>query len=79
MITTLTLIVAVAALIVAYLALRRASALEQHLERSNSSLLELRSALSETQAQLGGRVTDLRLEMRQRAGEIAFTAQHDDR
>jgi hybrid cluster-associated redox disulfide protein len=67
------LIVAVVALVGAYLATRRSGALEQQLARVSRSLDELRLELREEQDKSEGQLRDLRMEMRRRAGELSFT------
>ena len=67
------LIVAVVALVVAYLAVHRSGALEQLLARVSRSLDELRLELREEQEKSQGQLLDLRMEMRRRAGELAFS------
>jgi hybrid cluster-associated redox disulfide protein len=67
------LIVAVLALIVAFFAFRRAGALAERAERAASSVVELRSALNETNDKLDSALTDLRFEQRRQAGETIFT------
>ncbi len=70
--TTAALIVALVALLAAFLAIRRASGLQERLERANSAVFELRSALNETQEQVRQQVAELRLNLRQQAGEAIF-------
>ena len=69
---TMALIVAVVALTVAYLALRRSGALAQQLSSAQSSLFSLRAELSETREQLEASLTDLRVEAKRRSGELKF-------
>ena len=69
---TVALIVAIAALVVAYLALRRSSALAGQLSRAQSSLFNLRGELNEAREELEGSLTDLRVETKRRAGELKF-------
>jgi hybrid cluster-associated redox disulfide protein len=65
-------IVAAVALIVALLTLRRAGTLAERVDRATSSVLELRSALNETNGKLDSALTDLRFEQRRQAGETIF-------
>ena len=67
------LIAAVLALIVAFFAIRRAGALAERAARAASSVVELRSALNETNAKLDAALTDLRFEQRRQSGETIFT------
>jgi hybrid cluster-associated redox disulfide protein len=67
------LIAAVLALIVAFFAIRRAGALAERADRAANSVLELRSALNETNDKLDSALTDLRFEQRRQAGETIFT------
>ena len=67
------LIAAVLALIVAFFAIRRAGALAERVDRTAGSVLELRSALNESNDKLDAALTDLRFEQRRQAGETIFT------
>jgi hybrid cluster-associated redox disulfide protein len=67
------LIAAVLALVVAFFAIRRAGALAERADRAANSVLELRSALIETNDKLDSALTDLRFEQRRRSGETIFT------
>jgi hybrid cluster-associated redox disulfide protein len=71
-IQVIALIFAVIALIVAYLAVRRAGALDQQLSRTSSSLHDLRGELGETRQKLEGQLFDLRLALRRQTGELKF-------
>lgn len=71
--TTIALIVAGVALIVAYLAFRRAGAIEKHLVATNNTLEELKTQIMHTAAETREELAGLRLEMRQRAGEPGFS------
>jgi hybrid cluster-associated redox disulfide protein len=66
------LVVAVAAIAIAYLAIRRAGALDLRLARLNDDLITLRSRLDESQAKLSSQIVDLRLVQRRQAGELKF-------
>jgi hybrid cluster-associated redox disulfide protein len=66
------LIIAAVALIVAFLAIRRASTLQERLNQATSAIYELRGALNETNERLGAKLTDLRLDLRRRSGEAIF-------
>ena len=70
---TIALIAAVLALIVAFFAMRRAGALAERADRAANSVLELRSALNETNEKLDSALTDLRFEQRRQTGETIFT------
>ena len=70
---TIALIAALLALIVAFFAMRRAGALAGRADRAANSVLELRSALNETNDKLDSALTDLRFEQRRQAGETIFT------
>jgi hybrid cluster-associated redox disulfide protein len=69
------LIIAVMALIVAYLAVRRTGALDQQLSRTSSSLSDLRAELSENCQKLEDQLFDLRLALRRQAGDLRFEPQ----
>lgn len=64
--------VALVALLIAFFALRRAGSLQERLDRADNALYELRSALKETNAQLDGKINDLKLSLRRHAGEVIF-------
>lgn len=70
---TAALIVAVLALIVAYLAVRRVSGLDQRLSEANNRWLELRSELGETTKKLEAKLLDVRLAQQRQVGERLFT------
>lgn len=70
--TTVALAVALVALLIAFFALRRAGSLQERLDRADSALYELRSALKETNAQLDEKLNDLKLSLRRQAGEVIF-------
>ena len=70
--TTAAIIIAGAALIAAYLAIRQAGAVDRRLTEISSSLAELRSALNASREQADEAAAGLRLELRRRAGELAF-------
>ena len=71
--TIAALLIAVFSLVVAYLAFRRTGALESRLSDANSRLAELRSELGKDQEGLKEELVELRLLMRQRAGEPSFS------
>jgi hybrid cluster-associated redox disulfide protein len=71
--TTIALIVAILALLVAALAFRRANSLQDRLDRATSTLLELRSSLDATNEEVRGKLAEVKLGMRQQAGEAIFT------
>jgi hybrid cluster-associated redox disulfide protein len=66
------LVTAVVALVVAYLAVRRAGALDLRLSRISDNLSRLRSEVTESQAQLGAQLADLRLMQRRQANDLRF-------
>lgn len=70
--TTIALIVAGLSVIIAYLAFRRADAVEKRLADTNNKLLELGSQMTQAAAETREGLAGLRLEMRQRAGEPGF-------
>jgi hybrid cluster-associated redox disulfide protein len=67
------LIVAVVALVMAFLGMRRASTLQERLDRAMSAVFEMRSALNETNQKLDTKLFDLRLDLRRQGGETIFT------
>lgn len=67
------LVVAAAALVAAFLAMRRAGALQERLDRAMKAIFELRGALEQTGEKFDSQVSDLRLELRRRNGETIFT------
>jgi len=69
---TAALILAIVALLIAYLAVRRAGALDERLSRANSNYMELRAELSETRAKLDARLVDLRVDLQRQAGKLRF-------
>jgi hybrid cluster-associated redox disulfide protein len=66
------LAVAIVALLVAFLAVRRAGSLEERLIDASSSLKELRGALNETNGKLAVKLNDLQLGLRRQTGETIF-------
>ena len=71
--TTLALIIAALAVIVAFFALRRVGTLAERIDRTAGSIAELRSALNDTNEKLNTQLTDMRLEQRRQAGETIFS------
>jgi hybrid cluster-associated redox disulfide protein len=71
--TTLALIVALVAVLVAALAFRRVSSLQERLDRTTSSIYELRGALAEADERLDEKLSEVRLNLRQQSGEVIFT------
>jgi hybrid cluster-associated redox disulfide protein len=71
--TTLALIVAIVAVLVAALAFRRVSSLQERLDRTTSSIYELRGALAEANERLDEKLSEVRLNLRQQSGEVIFT------
>lgn len=67
------LIVASVALIVAYLAVRQISALQERLGQTAGVVAELRTALNETTGKLNEQLSDQRLAARQQSGETIFS------
>jgi len=66
------LIVAALALLVAYISIRRAGALEQRLSRLESSLYSLKGEILEQREALDQQLLDLRLAMRRQVGDLKF-------
>ncbi len=66
------LIVAVLALVGAFLATRRAAALQEKLDRTTSQLHELRSATGATIEELQGKLNDVSLQVRRQSGQPIF-------
>lgn len=64
--------VAVVALVAAYVAVRRAGALDDRISRLSDSVFSLRSEFAESQEKLGAQVADLRLAQRRQSGELKF-------
>ena len=71
--TTLALVIAALAVIVAFFALRRVGTLAERIDRTAGSIAELRSALNDTNEKLNTQLTDMRLEQRRQAGETIFS------
>ncbi len=67
------LILAVLAVGVAYLAVRRAGALDQRLSRLESSLYSLKSDIMDQREALDEQFMELRLEMQRQRGGVQFT------
>jgi hybrid cluster-associated redox disulfide protein len=67
------LIVAAVALVIAFLAMRRASTLQERLDRAMSAIFEMRSTLEQTNEKLDAKLSDLRLDLRRQSGETLFT------
>jgi hybrid cluster-associated redox disulfide protein len=67
------LLIAVLALAVAYVALRRMGALESRLAETGNRLSELGAQLTAHQAEAHEELVELRLHMRQQAGELSFS------
>lgn len=70
--TIAALIIAVVALLAAFLAVRRASSLQEQLDNVNRTTFELRGALNELDERLGQELKVLRLSLRQQSGETIF-------
>ena len=68
----ISLIVAGLAVAVAYIAVRRAGALDQRVSDLASSVYDLRGEVSETREKLEEEMLDLRLALRRQAGELKF-------
>lgn len=68
-----TLIVALAALVLVWLTNRRLTSLEARLARDSSRLYEIRSAISELNERLDRETADIRFDIRRRSGEIHFS------
>ena len=69
---TAAFILAVLALLGAFLAFRRAGALQDRLDRTNGQVVELRSAIAASNAEIERRLNEVRLEQRRLAGEAIF-------
>ncbi len=69
---TAALIIAILALLVAFLAFQRVRGLQERLERTTSQLFELRNTVSATSEALESRLTDVRLGLRRQSGETIF-------
>jgi len=67
------LLVAVLSLAVAYLAFRRADAAERRLTETYNTLHKLMAQMAQAAEETREGLASLRLEMRQRAGELAFS------
>lgn len=72
--TTLALVVAVAAIAIAVLAWQRALALNQELSALGEDLRGVRAGLTETRSTLQAKVDDLSREARRQSGDLKFTA-----
>jgi hybrid cluster-associated redox disulfide protein len=72
-IEVIALVVAVVALLTAYLTMRRTGALDQRLTGASNDLAQLRAELNETRGKLEGKLADFRLELRRQIGELKFT------
>jgi hybrid cluster-associated redox disulfide protein len=66
------IIVAALALLVAFVTMRRAAALDQRLGRLENSLYSLKGELADEREKLDERLLDLRLEMGRQAGTLKF-------
>ena len=66
------LIVAVLALLGAFLATRRVATLQERVDRTTSELRELRTASSEALGELQSKLNDLQLQARRQAGQQIF-------
>ncbi len=66
-------IIASVALIVAYLAVRQISALQERLDQTAGIVAELRTALNETTGKLNEQLSGQRLAARQQSGETVFS------
>lgn len=66
------LIVAIAALLGAFLTARRVATLQERLDRTTSQLAELRTSTSETIGELQDKVNELRLQVRRQSGQPIF-------
>jgi hybrid cluster-associated redox disulfide protein len=66
------LVAAIAALAVAYLALRRVAATEQRLNETQAELARVKADGSETRARLEARLQEVSLEMRRQDGALKF-------
>lgn len=71
--TTIALLVGALSLIIAYLAFRRADAVEKRLAETNNKLGEIVAQMAQADGETREGLAGLRLEMRQRAGEPGFS------
>jgi hybrid cluster-associated redox disulfide protein len=71
--TTIALLVGALSLIIAYLAFRRADAVEKRLAETNNKLGEIVAQMAQAAGETREGLAGLRLEMRQRAGEPGFS------
>ncbi len=71
--TTLALIVALVAVLVAALAFRRVSSLQERLDRTTSSIYELRGTLAEANERLDEKLGEVKLNLRRQSGEVIFS------
>ena len=71
--TTIALLVGALSLIIAYLAFRRADAVEKRLAETNNKLGEIVAQMAQAASGTREGLAGLRLEMRQRAGEPGFS------
>ncbi len=70
--TTVAIIIAAVALIVAYLAVRQVGAVDRRLAEIGAALQELRSTVNAAGAKSDEKLTEMRLELRRKAGEAIF-------
>jgi hybrid cluster-associated redox disulfide protein len=73
MTSTIALLVGALSLIIAYLAFRRADAVEKRLAETNNKLGEIVAQMAQAAGETREGLAGLRLEMRQRAGEPGFS------
>lgn len=71
---TAALIVAILALLGAFLAFRRVGGLQERLERTTGQVHELKSALAAANEERDHKLNELRLELKRQAGEPIFDA-----
>jgi hybrid cluster-associated redox disulfide protein len=71
--TTIALLIGALSLIVAYLAFRRVDAVEKRLADTHNRLGELSAQLAQAANETREELAGLRLEMRERAGELSFS------
>lgn len=70
--TIAALIVAICALLIALLAMKRAGTLAERLDHAMSSLVELRGTLTAANEQMAEKLTELKLAARRQSGEALF-------
>ena len=70
--TVAALILAILAVLLAFVAFKRAGSMEARLDRVTNNLYELRAALNEANEKLDQKLTEVKLEVRRQSGETIF-------